>query len=548
MRSLTARWPRLAAGAALLATTALFAPSAPAHAADELPDLSVSFSTDPVAEIDNSGTTVGMYVSNYGQADATAVTVTLDLGKLSSDVVASVPDWNDSCKLAAQKVTCTVGGLAPGQTEHTYPLSLASRTGAAPGDAGSVGVTIAGAQDDANPGDNTVSFPVTIVASGPDLVAAAADLNDKSKPVGEGDRVPLYSGVLNEGDSPATDFTVRVDLPTGATFVERYSDCTYVGYYPKNVGLPYVYGPGQVTCTVPLTLKPGEGLLLFDDETGESLFNITFGRNLPGPGENYASFSTALAGEAETAKKAAATKGNGPSFAAAAEKLHAEAVRAGLARKSVVERELDESDNYADFRYWSKKNTLDVAVTVPPVQGAVGQTVDLTYEVVNNGPSDGGGPGVVITAPSGTVLLPSEWCYTDGQPGKTLPESAKLRCNFESEFPSVASGYGRITPTVKLKIKSTPGTDGTIVVDGATSSTESKPENNTARIVFAAAGSGGPGTGGSGDGSGGTGGGLPITGAPAATLTGVGAAVLAAGAVLFVLFRRRRVAFQAPRD
>ncbi|MFC0099949.1 peptidase [Micromonospora marina] len=547
MRSLTARWPRLAAGAALLATTALFVPSAPAHAADELPDLSVSFSTDPVAEIDNSGTTVGMYVSNYGQADATAVTVTLDLGKLSSDVVASVPDWVDSCKLAAQKVTCTVGGLAPGQTEHTYPLSLASRTGAAPGDAGSVGVTIAGAQDDANPGDNTAGFPVTIVASGPDLVAAAADLNDKSKPVGEGDRVPLYSGVLNEGDSPATDFTVRVDLPTGATFVERYSDCTYVGYYPKNVGLPYVYGPGQVTCTVPLTLKPGEGLLLFDDETGESLFNITFGRNLPGPAENYALFSTALAGEAETAKKAAATKGNGPSFAAAAEKLHAKAVRAGLARKSVVERELDESDNYADFRYWSRKNTLDVAVTAPPVRGAIGQTVDLTYEVVNNGPSDGGGPGVVITAPSGTVLLPSEWCYTDGQPGNTLPESAKLRCNFESEFPSVASGYGRIKPTVKLKIKSTPGTDGTIVVDGATSSTESKPENNTARIVVAV-GNGGPGTGDSGDGTGGTGGGLPITGAPAATLAGVGTVVLAAGAVLFVLFRRRRVAFQAPRD
>ncbi|MEE3920708.1 hypothetical protein V2I01_28115 [Micromonospora sp. BRA006-A] len=62
---------------------------------------------------------------------------------------------------------------------------------------------------------------------------------------------------------------------------------------------------------MPLTLKPGEGLLLFDDETGESLFNITFGRNLPGPDENYALFSTALAGEAEAAKKAAATKGNG---------------------------------------------------------------------------------------------------------------------------------------------------------------------------------------------------------------------------------------------
>ncbi|SCG79628.1 peptidase [Micromonospora humi] len=542
MRSLTARWPRLAAGAALLATTALFAPSAPAHAADELPDLSVSFDRDPVAEIDNSGTTIGMYVYNYGQADATGVTVTLDLSKLSSDVVPSVSDWDDTCKLAGKKVTCTVGRLAAGQVDTVYPLSLASRTGATPGDAGSVSVTIAGAQDDANPGDDTTTFPVTIVASGPDLVAAADDLNDKAHPVGEGDRVPLRSGVLNEGDSPATDFTIRVDLPTGATFVERYSDCTYVNYYPKNVGLPYVYGPSQVTCTVPLTLKPGEGLLLFDEEAGTSLFNITFGRNLAGPDENWASFSTALAGEAQVAKKVASTKGSGPSFAAAAGKLHAKAVRAGLAKRAVVERELDESDNYADFHFWSKKNTLDVAVTAPPVKGAVGQTVELGYEVVNNGPSDGGGPGVIITAPSGTVLLPNEWCYTDGQPGNTLPESAKLRCNFESEFPSVASGYGRIKASVRVKIKSTPGTDGTIVVNGATSSTETKPENNTARIVITT------GDGGAGGGDGGSGGGLPVTGAPAAALAGTGAAVLAIGAVLFVVFRRRRLAFQAPRD
>ncbi|MFI2711488.1 peptidase [Micromonospora sp. NPDC018662] len=544
MRSLTARWPRLAAGAALLATTALFAPSAPAHAADELPDLSVSFDRDPVAEIDNSGTTVGIYLYNYGQADATAVTVTLDLSKLSDDVTPSVSEWNDACKLAAKKVTCTVGRLVAGQTDHLYSVELASRQGATPGDAGTVTVTIAGAEEDANPGDDTTTFPVTIVPSGPDLVAAADDLTDKAHPVGEGDRVPLRSGVLNEGDSPATDFTVRVDLPTGATFVERYSDCTYVNYYPKNVGLPYVYGPSQVTCTVPLTLKPGEGLLLFDEETGTSLFTITFGRNLPGPDENYGSFSTALAGEAQVAKKVASTKGSGKSFAAAAEKLHAKAVRAGLARRSAVEREIDDFDNYADFRYWSKKNTLDVAVTAPPVKGAVGQTVELGYEVVNNGPSDGGGPGVIITAPSGTVLLPNEWCYTDGQPGTTLPESAKLRCNFESEFPSVASGYGRIKATVKVKIKSTPGDDGTIVVDGATSSSETKPENNTARIVITT----GDGGAGGGDGDGGSGGGLPVTGAPAAALAGTGAAVLAIGAVLFVVFRRRRLAFQAPRD
>ncbi|MGN9813163.1 peptidase [Micromonospora sp. BQ11] len=542
MTSLTARWPRLAAVVAVLATTALFGPAAPARAADPLPDLSVSFTTDPVAEIDNSGTYIGMFLYNYGEARATAVTITLDLSGVSDRVVASVPEWMESCKLEGEKVTCLIGVLEAGQTETVYPLSLASRPGAAAGDAGSVGVAIAGAEDDANPDDNTTTFPVTVRLSGADLVAAADNLNSEAARLGPGDTAPLHTGVYNEGDSDATNFTISVDAPTGATFAERYSDCTYTDYYPKDTGAPYVYGPSAVTCVVPLTLAPGEGLLFFDEETGTSLFNLTFGRNLSGPQEHYGLFSTALAEEARAAKAGARAKGTGPSFAAAARGLHAKAVKAGLARQSVVQRELDDQDNYADFLFWSKPNTLDVAVTAKPVTGTVGQTVDLTYEVVNNGPSDGGGPGVLITAPTGTVLLPAEWCYTDGTPGRVEPESAKLRCNFESEFPSVASGYGRITATVKLKIKSAPGADGTIVVDGATSSTESKPANNTARIVFASGGGSG------GDDDGGSGGGLPVTGAPAMALAGTGVAVLALGAVLLVLFRRRRVVLQAPRD
>ncbi|WP_327026894.1 LPXTG cell wall anchor domain-containing protein [Micromonospora sp. NBC_01739] len=537
MTSRMARWPRLAVGTAVLATAALLGSAPVAYAADARPDLFVSFTREPVAEVDNSGTTVGMYVYNYGEADASAVTVTLDLSKLSAGVVATVPEWVDECKLAGKKITCAVGVLVAGQVDTLYPVSLASEKGAKPGDAGSISVTIAGAEEDANPDDNTTTFPVSVVASGPDLVAAAADLNDKSDRVGGGDTVPLYSGVFNEGDTTAEGFSFSVSLATGATFVERYSDCTYADYYPDATGAPYVYGPSEVTCVLPLPLEPGEGLLLFDDESGESLFNITFGRNLSGPGEHSGVVSVALAGQSRAAQKVTGSKGKGSSLAAAAKALQVKAADAKASRRSAAERELDESNNYADFRFWSKKNTLDVAVTAPAIKGAVGETVDLTYEVVNHGPSDGGGPGVLITAPSGTVLLPAEWCYTDGEPGRTLPESKKLRCNFESEFPSTASGFGRIKATVKIKIKSEPGTDGTIVADGAMYSSESKPENNTARIVIN-----------TGDGDGGTGGGLPVTGTSATLLAGVGAAVLAVGAVLLVMFRRRRVAFQAPRD
>ncbi|GAB3950469.1 peptidase [Micromonospora vulcania] len=536
-----ARWSRLATTAAVLATATVFSTPPAALAAEALPDLFVSFDREPVAEIDNSGTSIGTYVYNYGEAIATGVTVTLDLSKLSDSVTATVSDWDDTCKLADSKVTCTVGVLEAGQIETIYPLSLASKTGAKPGDAGSVTVTIDGAEDDMNPGNDTTSFPVTIVPSGPDLVAAVQNVNDENNRVGAGDTAPLYAGVGNEGDTAATNFTVRVSLPTGATFVERYSDCTYTDYYPNAKGKPYVYGPSEVSCVVPLTLEPGDGLLLFDDETGESLFNLTFGRNLDGPAERWGLFDVALAGQERAAKNSHRAKGTGASFTDAVRELQAKGAKADLKKQRAAQRELDESDNYADFAIWTKKNTLDISVTAPAVKGAVGQTVNLAYEIVNNGPSDGGGPSVLITAPTGTVLLPADWCYTDGTEHEQLPESAKLRCNYESEFPSTASGWGRIKATVKVKIKSTPGTDGTIVAHSVTEATESKPDNNTARIVINTGTAGG-------DDNGGSGGGLPVTGAPAAALAGAGAAVLALGAVLLVMFRRRRLVLQAPRD
>ncbi|GGK97035.1 EGFR-like transmembrane domain-containing protein [Mangrovihabitans endophyticus] len=64
-----------------------------------------------------------------------------------------------------------------------------------------------------------------------------------------------------------------------------------------------------------------------------------------------------------------------------------------------------------------------------------------------------------------------------------------------------------------------------------------------------AGGHGGNGGNGNGGGQGGgDGGGLPVTGPVAATVGGVGAAVVLAGVMLFVLTRRRRIVLQTPRD
>lgn len=532
-------WARVGAGVAVLAATALIGAPTVAYAADSLPDLSVSFDRDPVAEVDNSGATVGVYVYNNGEAPASAVTLTLDLSKLSDAVVATVPEWSEQCALEGSTVTCAVGQLEPGQTGDVAALTLASRTGAVVGAAGEVAVTIDGAEDDANPGDDTTTFPVTVIASGPDLVVLADDVNTEKTPVGPGDKAPFHGAIGNEGDTAATEATFTLYLSTYTTVVERYSDCTYEDYFPNDIGGEYVYGPSQVTCPLP-TLEPNEGLLLYDPDSGDSLFTLTFGRNMPGPDEHYGNLEARLADEARAAKGAKRVAGDGPSFAAAVKNLQekTQASKSAQAERKSVLREIDESDNYASFRYWSKKNTLDVKVNAKPISGKIGQTVDLAYEIVNQGPSDGGGPSVLITAPSGTVLLPAEWCWTDGTEHEQRPESKKLRCNFESEYPAVASGYGKVTPTVKLKIKSTPGNDGTIYAASCcVGSTDSNKANNTARIVFS-----------TGEGGSGGGGGLPVTGSPVSLVAGIGGAVVALGIVLMFVFRRRRVVVEVPQD
>jgi hypothetical protein len=539
-------WVRIGTGVAVLAATALIGAPGTAFAADSLPDLSMSFDRDLPVAVDNSGVTVGVYVYNNGEVPASAVTLTLNLSTLSTAVVAAAPEGNERCTLEGAKVTCAVGGLEPGQFRDIAALTLASRAGAAIGPAGEVAVTIGGAEDDANPGDNTTTFPVTVTASGADLAVAAEDLNDSSTPVGPGDRKPLHGAIVNEGDTAATGATITLYLSTFTTLVERYSDCTYEDYFPHDIGGEYVYGPSQVTCPLP-TLQPNEGILLFDPENDVTLFTVTFGRNLPGPDTNYGTLEAHLGGEAVAAKGARRTTGNGPSFAAAVRRLQqqTQASAAARTRRTAELDEIDEADSSASFRYFSRPNTLDVQVKTKPISGAVGRTVDLPYEIVNQGPSDGGGPSMLITAPSGTVLLPAEWCWTEGTEHEQRPESKKLRCNFESEYPAVASGYGRIASKVRLKIKSAPGNDGTIHAESCcVGSTDSNKANNTARIVFSAAagGDGGPG------GDGGSGGGLPITGSPVLLIAGIGGAVLVLGVALMLVFRRRRVVLETPQD
>jgi hypothetical protein len=268
----------------------------------------------------------------------------------------------------------------------------------------------------------------------PDLVVAAADLNSPSTRVGGGDRRPLRAEIRNEGDAPAVGLTYTISLSDGVTLLGPADGCAYTDYWPDDDGGPWAYGPSEATCTV-ASLGPGETLPL--------PFSVRFGRNLWGPDQFY-----------------------------------------GYVSATAAEGDADEENNSDDFSWFSKRNTHDVAATVRPVRGTVGQTVDLTFDVVNYGPSDGGGPDVLVTAPTGTTLRPTEWCWTEGTPHEQRPESRQVRCNFEGFFPTVHSGYGRISHTIPLKINATPARDGWIHAEGdIVPGTESRPANNRARII-----------------------------------------------------------------
>ncbi|WP_203857805.1 hypothetical protein [Plantactinospora mayteni] len=522
------RWA--AAAAAALLTGLSVNVATPSAAAAASPDLSVSYAIE--ARIDNTETTVPTYLYNYGDAPATDVTVAFDASGLR-DVTIKPWEYAEECKLAGAVVTCEYPDLAPGQVETVYPFTLASKPRSEPGPAGTVKATIRGVAPDGTTYSGGGDLDVTIVPTGPDLVAEAENLNTPENRVGPGDEVGFRGALYNDGDSPAEGFFVRIQLPTGARWIEQYEDCTYLDHWPGEHPDGYAYGPSEVVCTAPLTLAPDEGFLLFDPESGESIFNAYFGKNMQGPTETEGYYEVGLLDDlGENAARVTARKGTGKSFADAVQGL-----RSTKKAAAAVAREVDTEDNVVFYKMWTKANTNDFAVTAKPVSGAVGDTVTVPYTLVNNGPSDGAA-GWQIVAPSGTVLVRGgdEWCYFLDENGHQTDELPEVRCGIESEWPSKASGVGPVKGAIKVRIISAPGDDGTIKVTSFGASKDPEPGNDVAALSIDTTGGGGGG------------GGLPITGVKAGIAGGVGVAAIALGVLLFVLTRRRRIVMVTPKQ
>ncbi len=529
---------RLAASAAALVVAAsagtLISP--PALAAG--PQLAISYSAN--GEVDNSGRLVGAYAYNWGDQPASDVTMTFDASDLH-EVDISVPDWIDHCDANGRIVTCELTGLPAQHTEWVNAFELRSKQQAKPGPAGTLKGTIHAFGPDGAEYISGGDLDVVIVESGPDLVASTADLSGPDDPVGGGDVHPVTAGIYNDGDTPTDEWYVQISVPAGAGIVEQYSDCEYRDWWPGEHPEGYVYGPNVVTCPAPPNLEPlgvGEGIEFVDAE-GTSLFHVAFGKNLRGPAEDSGAVEVGLVDDLEDERSPKSLTRNG-----SAGKTFADAV-ADLkpTTRAARLREGNTENNWASFSFWTKPNTHDFAVTAEPVNGAIGEIVEIPYTVVNNGPSDGGASWT-FKAPTGTVLVADEdyngpWCYfldNNGQPVEELPE---VTCSTESEWPAIASGYEGVKGLMKLRIISTPGDDGTLRVRSHTGPTESDPANNEVKLIVTVGGNGN-GNGGSDDGNGNGGsGGLPITGAKTALLGGIGGGIVVIGAVLIHFARRR---------
>lgn len=554
---------RVGAGAAATLTAlALTAVSTPAYAAEpEQPTLRVTGTVSPY--IHESGVTIGLNLANQGKGAATNVTVRYNGDQLTDDVLVSLTDTAAGCELTGKSVLCEHRDLAPGQVDLVEQIILTSRADARPGTGGAMSVTLAGTGPDGTPA--SIMFPLDVeILPDPDLVVAAEDVGSDDDRVGAGDTRPLRAVVVNRGITEAQNVRVKATLPVGATFAERYEECVYEGDRPGTPPAGYVYDATSVTCVLPLTLQPGDGLVLADEETDEALFNATFGKNLPGPTRHHGSFQVdeddeALLPEtqarsatdeqppaARTATDAqaptpAGTDGQTSARPAAPARAGAEGQTSRLVDRVTVLRaagtrsaraadpwpdNVNDLKPEAEFTIWAKANTHDFAVAVPSLTGAVGDTVEVAYTITNRGPSDGSASWRIV-APSGTVLLPSEWCVFLDDLGRPATELAAVECTNTADWPAEASGRGTVSAKIRLKIKSEPGTDGTITVRTHGFSTETNTSNNTARIVI--------------DKPGGGGGELPITGARPGPTGALGASAVLLGVLLLLLVRRRRV-------
>jgi hypothetical protein len=477
---------RWAAGAAAMILCILGTGAAPAHAAAEEADLSVSIASTriPVGK-DNKGLRLDLH--NQGPAMVAEPFFRADLSGLDPARVEADMNAMPSCELAGAILTCPLNRLFGG--ERSFGVIFLTNHGTI-GPAGSLSVEVGSSVTDPDLSDNTATADVAVVPSNVDFVSNVRDINDghdhlgRPVPIPPGDAAGLVWTVLNVGDVTAEGVEFSITLPPHLSFVDHVDICDYEQQGGQEVAV----------CSDPAAVVPP--LLGYSPHADPELggIRVRVAQDAPSP---------------------AVLDGG---------MVNAVAIESGGAS----EPDADLGDNQASFSvHVGVPDPVDLAVSAAPAEGEVGGVARVAFQVTNHGPNLGR-PFVTITAPPGTVVANDAAaehasCGTPPEDDPSFENATELRCTLFSELATGESHDFAIAFT----LRSAPTGDGLVAVHDFRNE-DDNPANDTAPIVITTPGQGG---------------GLPVTGARAGLLGAVGALAVATGAALFVIGRRRRIRF-----
>ncbi|MEI7033061.1 peptidase [Streptomyces pratensis] len=571
------------AAAGLLAAAALVGPAAPAQAAD-----APAFTLGGPAETglhpypatgEPQSSTIGFTVNNPSEDEDNGgyggyYTLTFDLSGVAgvADVRVDGEATSADCETTGTKLVCEDWGLWPG-LQGVADLVATAAKGSEDGDSGTI--TVTGEAE----GVTFTPFTTRLTVGGPDLVMEQLPFDQELNP---GDRQQAPITFHNRGSRAADGVLLTLMYSRGLDIPQRYSNCEYT----EDGTAEPDFGSTTVLCSVEGSFEPGATYTLASPLTIEATTRAFYDTFLYRVHEDSAAQRTAQRAGAPV------ERGTGGVLKAVEVKK-----KSGAAARSL---DLAPYDNQQDVDFRTK-NTADFVAYGDQAAGAEGSTVKVDIGFRNEGPawigyirSGEDVAAVDFTVPQGTsVTAKPDRC-------RAVTAEGGYREDQESPAPryvcptsmSVRDGGGLDLP-FELRIDaSSIGATGEVVVRDTWVQKpalpfDPKPANNTALVILNAEGgvadsggtttgsggsdggsgtpstppttapapddstsgssasttSGGGSTGATGTATGGSGtsdgGNLALTGTTVLTASGVAAAALAAGLVLYVAARRR---------
>lgn len=400
-------------------------------------DLELAKSATPTNVVAGDGdVTYSLTVTNDGPSDATDVVVS-DPMTSGFPVTAATASQGDC--IVGPPVSCTIGALAAGATAT---VSIAATVGpdVSPGPVGN-SATVAGAQADGDPADNTASAPVQVTGSADVFVVKA----------GEPQLVPgptFYQiQVANSGPSTARDVVLVDPLPPALEF--------------DSVVLP---DPSTGTCAV----DAGQLRCEFIDLPPDAVFEVVVFLDVPTgydgtPITNTATVTTATPDRDPTNDRASFTSSADPQADLTLSKTRTPPILLAGGPVSWEVRVFNSGPfEAADVQVTDNLPVDLVDVDVPPECTLAGSTVTCDLDTVPVGSA----PPIVITAripadaPIGTPLNntatvtsstpdPSATGNSDTAPG-SVHTAADITVTKTTDTPSAPAGAGLPTFTITV--------------------------------------------------------------------------------------------------